>query len=228
MQKRIASESRRDPFHTTAGWKPKQKKQHMKWVPVDGSKERGETLAARAILHPASVVRLYVGDAAFEPLLKPSMSYQERQLAHQLEAMANRAQHILVPRELRETHKFIVIVDRDGVFDRVEAVPKGEEPKILGNGSRIVERRSELDIATPYSYKNPEVGMKRMGISLRKIFFKDRGIKVCEWGCQQLFFAPSNFNLAGIPSHISLEWTQADHIRLQAKYYREHRKSRAE
>jgi len=156
------------------------------------------------------------------------MTYEQKHRAHQLEAVANRAQHFLVPHELRPTSQFAIIVDRDDVFERVELVPRGGQPENLRKGSKVVERRNELDVAIPYYYRNPTLGMKRMGECLRQMFFEDRGIKLSEWTCQRLMFAPSNFNLAGIPSHISLEWTQADHIRLQAKYYREHRKSRAE
>jgi len=165
MQSRIAREAHLydyPPSNTfgKSSWRKTGPRRHYLWKWVYLKKHHKESLVAISIADPGYIIFLYVNDVLFKALGREDATQYKIEVANQLEAVANRAQHILPPKPFDE---FAVIVDANGVFERVEPVKKGHFPKKrLNKGSKIVKRIPELDIALPYSYENPKVGMRRM------------------------------------------------------------------
>jgi len=215
MRKRIASEGR---WETSSNefWPGSIHPKRFKWRAVYLKKHKGKTLPEILAFDPGYVIGfLYMMNVLFAPLLSRTPTGYQMAIAHQLEVLANRAQHIRLPRKLRKTHQFVIVADANGVFESVLVISKNAEPKDLEEGSRVVDRRKELDLSIPYHFKNEALGMKRMGECFREIFFKSEMLKPTADQCQMFFFDKRNFNLQSCTSHTSWDVTLEDHEALK-------------
>jgi hypothetical protein len=221
MQKRIARETYQYDYGQQ-GWsennwkRRKKKKQIYLWKLIYLPTHFKETLPMTTIYDPEFVIRTYVDDILFRVLGKEEATRYQIAVANQLEAIANRAQHILPPKPFDE---FVVIVDVNGVFERVEPVKRGRFPKKpLKKGSRIVKRITELDIALPCFYANLELGLERIGHGLRMMFFGTDTPTTQE--CEKWYADDTNFNLKGLRSHVSVKSSEEDEMALARKYFK--------
>jgi hypothetical protein len=220
MQKRIEAEASRYDIprkgRTNDAWTQNAPKHGRIWKRVYLPKHSKETLPSIAFNDPGYVRFLYARDIFFTALLEENPTEYQIEIANQLEAIANRAQHILPPKSYDE---FVVVVDGEEVFERVEPVKKGRLPKcVLSHRSRIVKRISELDIAIPYGYQNSGLGFRRMSRCLHRIFFKHEMVGPSTAAYEAWFADDKNFNLSGCRSHVSLVFTAEDRVALKAKY----------
>ena len=220
MQQRIANEGWQNTyprFSSDPGnsWTSNHSRKCVRgWLMIYLKKHRNRTLPWIMFYDPGYIIAfLYFQDVFFKPLLRDFPTDYQIELANQLEVLANRAQHTLPPKPFDE---LVVIADINGVFERIEPVKKGHFPKKrLNKGSKIVQRISELDIALPYGYEEPELGMKRMARCLRKIYL---AIDFEASACERWVSAACHFNLSACASHKSLIISAKDRKALKAKY----------
>jgi hypothetical protein len=116
-------------------------------------------------------------------IINSSSSYGV-ELNRQARVVCNRAEHILAPERYGVKMQFVIVADRNDVFERVELTPRTANPGIqLASGSRIVKRCTELAVSIVREFDNERLGFKRMGRCLRCIYtYKNR-----EWTAEQQY-----------------------------------------
>ena len=216
MQKRIAQEG----FIPSQTWASAPQK--AQWIKITFGKHSGKTLPEILASEPCYVIEyLYLGGSIFKALLKEHPSMVEQKWAHQLKVLANRSQNILVPEEKRETHEFVLLKDKQGVFAKVRLMKKGRRlPRRALNGLIEASRTEKLDFSAPYSFHNPQLGLRRMVRSLCKLFFPHDMTTGMGEQFHSLFSNRTNFDLSRFASHTSLIMTERDTSELRAEYKR--------
>ncbi len=93
------------------------------------------------------------------------------EIAKQARYICNRACNIFPPGPLRDNQEFLIIIDRDKIFERFILVWKGEPLRAkLARGSRVVDRVSTLDFTIPYKHRQPAVGLSRLSECLNHAY----------------------------------------------------------
>lgn len=221
MQKRISYESRLydypPPAFNSSGYNKAQRPPHRPyWFKLSFGKHKGMTLPEVFFHDPKYVVDyLYSDNGLFRNLEKEFPSKYERIMCHQLEVLANRVNRIIPP----DGKRIAIIVDRHGVFERVEFVRIGcKLTKQLRRGSKIVKKVRFLNMAAPLHYEQPEKGFRQLGASLRRLFFGHPDYEPSASEACKVLSDEERFDLSKVKSHKSLKYSDRDHRKLLAKY----------
>ena len=122
------------------------------------------------------------------------------ELYRQARVVAIRAEHILAPKRYGQKTQFVIVADRNDVFERFILTPKGRDPKLppLRKGSRIFECCTELRLSMVSEFADESFGFKRMGRCLRETF-PSKSHKLSAERQYELFIEKDDqFNLAQV------------------------------
>jgi hypothetical protein len=133
------------------------------WLPITFGKHEGRTLAT--ILHIDPAYLYYLKE---NKILKRRCAHE---LDRQLRTVINQLEHMLAPERDGKRMQFVVIVDRNGIFERFVITPRSSRAEIrLDAGSEIVKWGSQLHMSIVSEYSMPEIGFKRFARCLRETY----------------------------------------------------------
>ena len=122
--------------------------------------------------------------------------FKSPQLAEEAKTIARKAACICVPIKCRETHRFALIVDQDGVFSSVKIIKAGTRNRVrLPPGLKIRSVRRLLDARVPAKLRNSELGYARMQLQLRELLLDCSRGRPSADTCDNFFTKAVNFGV---------------------------------
>ena len=175
----------------SAAIKPAIKEKKSKWIGLQSGDYSGFTLTS---LFPTDLPQYC--QIMIEHFLEGPEAGTE--IAKQGRDIANRACNLLPPGPYRDTSEFLIIVDRDKIFERFIVVLTGKPLKEkLAKGSRVVARVSTLDFTEPYKHRKPEIGLRRMAECIKQTYGWTKASNPVR-KVEVFFEYDKNFNMAAI------------------------------
>jgi hypothetical protein len=175
LQKRIQSENNRwnreqIPASVFERPRPKQREHNSRWTTFGLKQCRGKT-AAWAFFENVGLFQWMVReDIPLKNLPDDPMQKNQRYgQFRDLKKVAYRAAHILLPPGDRELCDYVWICDREGIFQEIIILRKGEKIR-LKHGAKVVMRTRQLDVTKVWNYAEPLIGLSRMVECINEIF----------------------------------------------------------
>ena len=183
------------------------------WLRLWFGRHRGKTLPEILLAERTYVTEFL--SFSWPPKLRLPVHDREVRLLHQLEVLCSRAENILVPTPVRNTHFFAFWKTPDRAFGGFSLVRKGKKPKPPTTGLILHDVGAKLVFSLPRAFRYPGKGDFRMAEAFEACLLD------CESGSQNditaFFSTRSNFDLAGL-KWTSLVLTVSDAELLKEEY----------
>lgn len=164
------------------------KSRMLRWSPMRFGDYKGWTLPSIFFANISYVVWLVDHDIIDRRI--------SRKLAEEAVRLLQMAKNIRPPESFRGTHRYAVIVDKQGTFYEFKLFKKGSRSKIvLSPGHKIHSVQKNLDVTVPARCNNERLGFQRMTAQLKQTFLGRREENQTAAAYEKFFNTGPNFGV---------------------------------